>query len=72
MTLTGRIVEGVESGCKLLSSGRVNYLLLPSGDVSDADIPVGAQVTVRGRPQPDVMTTCQQGTPFTVTEVLSR
>ncbi|MCW6008033.1 hypothetical protein K1W54_26330 [Micromonospora sp. CPCC 205371] len=72
MTLTGTVVGGVESGCKLLSSGGVNYLLLPSGGVSDADIPVGAQVTVRGRPQPDVMTTCQQGTPFRVTEVIPR
>jgi hypothetical protein len=70
VTLTGQVVAGVEGGCKLLSSGGTNYLLLPSGSVTDADIPVGAKVTVRGRPQPDMMTTCQQGTPFMVTEVL--
>lgn len=70
MTISGQVVEGVEPGCRLLASGGVSYLLLPSGGVRREDIPAGARVTVRGHPDAGMMTTCQQGTPFVVTEVL--
>ena len=67
MTLTGQIVEGVEAGCRLLD----DYLLLPGPGVSRDEIRAGLTVTVRvGKAQPGMMTTCQQGTPFIVTEVL--
>jgi hypothetical protein len=66
MTLTGQIVEGVEAGCRLLD----DYLLLPGPGVSRDDIRAGLTVTVRGRVERGMMTTCQQGTPFIVTEVL--
>ncbi|SDX99760.1 hypothetical protein SAMN05444365_101328 [Micromonospora pattaloongensis] len=58
-TLTGTITPGVEPGCLLLDG----YLLVggPTDVLRD-----GARVTVTGRVQPDVMTTCQQGTPFMV------
>lgn len=58
-TLTGTITPGVEPGCLLLDG----YLLI--GGPTDV-LRSGARVTVTGRVQPDVMTTCQQGTPFTV------
>ncbi|MDG4793302.1 hypothetical protein [Micromonospora sp. WMMD1082] len=59
LTLTGRIESGVEPGCLLLDG----YLLL--GGPRDV-LTAGASVTVTGRPAPDMLTTCQQGTPFQV------
>ncbi len=59
MTLTGRIESGVEPGCLLLDG----YLLL--GGPRDV-LTAGASVTVTGQPAPDMLTTCQQGTPFQV------
>ena len=59
LTLTGTVSSGVEPGCLLLDS----YLLL--GGPADVLKP-GARVTVTGQAQPDLMTTCQQGTPFVV------
>jgi len=66
-TLTGEVVAGVEDGCKLLSTGGGDYLLF--GSLS-RDLRYGDTVTVRGRLRPDIASTCQQGTPFEVTEVL--
>lgn len=59
MTLTGTIVAGVEPNCLLLD----NYLLV--GGPPEV-LKSGKRVTVTGRVQADVMTTCQQGTPFMV------
>lgn len=67
MTLTGQVVEGVEAGCRLLN----NYLLLPGPGINRDSFAPGATVTVRGRVEEGMMTTCQQGTPFVVSEVLS-
>jgi hypothetical protein len=58
-TLTGTLQAGVEPGCLLLDG---NLLVGGPRDVLKA----GARVTVTGRTQPDLMTTCQQGTPFVV------
>ncbi|MFI7607155.1 hypothetical protein ACIBTV_18705 [Micromonospora sp. NPDC049366] len=58
-SLTGRITAGVEPGCLLLD----NHLLI--GGPKDV-LAVGARVTVTGRVVEDMMTTCQQGTPFVV------
>lgn len=66
-TLTGRVVEGVEAGCMLLDTGTEQYLL--TGEAAD-DLALGGTVTVRGRERPDLLSTCQQGVPFEVTEVL--
>jgi hypothetical protein len=66
MTLTGIPEEGVESGCVVMRSGEVLYNLL-GGDRST--LMSGRTVVVRGRPNPGLMTTCQQGTPFEVSEV---
>jgi hypothetical protein len=66
MTLTGDLEEGVEAGCTLLRAGTQTYLLLGA----DREvIRQGGRVTVRGKPQPGLMTTCQQGTPFQVSDI---
>lgn len=60
MTITGTVTVGVEVGCLLLDG----YLLIGG----DPDVVRGgARVTVTGRVDRDLMTTCQQGTPFVVT-----
>ncbi|HEX5543073.1 MAG TPA: hypothetical protein VFX60_16175 [Micromonospora sp.] len=58
-TLTGTITEGVEPNCLLLDE----YLLV--GGPRDVLRP-GARVKVTGQVRSDLMTTCQQGTPFLV------
>lgn len=69
VTATGRVVEGVEAGCKLLDTGAEQYLL--TGDPAEG-LRIGDTVTVRGRERPDLLSTCQQGVPFEVTEVLDQ
>ena len=65
LTMTGEVEEGVEHGCLLMTYGSKKYLLL-GGDRNV--IKAGARVTVRGRPNPDLLSYCQQGTPFEVAE----
>ena len=62
ITVTGTVEAGVESNCLLLGG----YLLL-GGD--RAMIQAGARVSVTGRPEPDTLTTCQQGMPLRVDSV---
>jgi hypothetical protein len=69
LTLTGTVVEGVEANCLLLDSPAGSYLLLAQPGVDRSLFRVGARITVRGRVGADIMTTCQQGTPFMVVEV---
>jgi hypothetical protein len=66
ITITGTPTEGVENGCIVMQSGDTLYLLL-GGDRSV--LMSGQPVQVRGVPTPGLMTTCQQGTPFQVTDV---
>ncbi len=59
LTLTGTVTGGVEGGCLLLDG----YLLLnPNPRV----VREGARVTVTGEVRQDMVTTCQQGTPFMI------
>jgi hypothetical protein len=67
LTLTGEVVEGVEANCLVLETDTGSYLLI--GEAAQ-DLPLGETITIRGQPQPGLATTCQQGTPFQVTEVL--
>ncbi|MEV4820330.1 hypothetical protein [Micromonospora sp. NPDC049274] len=57
--LSGTITAGVEPNCLLLDG----YLLV--GGPRDV-LAAGARVTVTGRVETGLMTTCQQGTPFVV------
>ena len=66
VVLEGVVQEGVEAGCILLLSQGAQYLLL-GGD--PAVLRVGQRVIVRGKAEPGVATTCQQGVPFIVAEV---
>lgn len=59
VTVTGTVTEGVEPGCLLLDT----YLLI--GGPAEV-LRAGARVTVTGRVEADLMTTCQQGTPLRV------
>lgn len=67
VTLTGEVIEGVEAGCLLLQTDAGEYLLF--GEPVE-NLRTGGTVTVRGQMRPDMASTCQQGTPFEVTEVL--
>ncbi|RKR88510.1 hypothetical protein BDK92_2838 [Micromonospora pisi] len=58
-TVTGVITQGVEPNCMLID----NYLLIGG---PREQLRAGARVTVTGRLQPGLMTTCQQGTPLVV------
>jgi hypothetical protein len=65
VTLTGDLVGGVEANCVLMRSGGKEYLLL-GGD--RAIIKPDKRVTVHGRVARGIMTTCQQGIPFQVSD----
>jgi copper(I)-binding protein len=67
VTLRGLVEAGVEPGCLVLSTDRGQFLLLGADPLV---VRPGAEVVVEGVPRPDQATTCQQGTPFTVREVL--
>lgn len=62
-TLTGTIAAGVEPNCLLLQ----DHLLIINDPKLQAAAKAGATVTVTGRVELGMMTTCQQGTPFVVT-----
>jgi len=63
----GTVTDGVESGCTVLTSKGVVYLLL-WGDKTPS---TATEIEVEGTLHPDLMTTCQQGTPLVVTRILS-
>jgi hypothetical protein len=63
----GTLSDGVESGCTLLTSKGVVYLLL----WGDKTRPTGTEIEVEGTIKADLMTTCQQGTPLVVNRILS-
>lgn len=65
-TVRGVVVEGVEAGCLLLAGDGVEYLLV--GGPRD-QLRAGSRLEVTGRLDPELMTTCQQGTPLLVVAV---
>jgi hypothetical protein len=66
VTVTGTVSDGVEAGCLVLTTDDGTYTLIGR----TRGLTAGTRVTLRGVPAPDVLTTCQQGTPFRVLEVL--
>jgi hypothetical protein len=66
-TLRGSVQEGVEANCIVLDADDGNTYLLLGGDRQV--LAGGGRVEVKGLVQPDLMTTCQQGIPVTVTTV---
>ena len=65
--IRGTVSDGVESGCTLLTSKGVVYLLLWRQGTQYT----GTEIEVEGTIQPDLMTTCQQGMPLVVQRILS-
>lgn len=63
VTIQGTVEAGVESGCLVLVSGDNVYGLF-GGD--PAVLRAGATVEITGHEVPNVMSFCQQGTPFQV------
>ena len=63
----GTVSDGVEQGCKLLTSNGTLYLLI----WRHGTLVTGQEIEVEGTVQPDLMTTCQQGTPLVVERVVS-
>ncbi|WP_067497157.1 hypothetical protein [Actinoplanes sp. TFC3] len=64
-TISGTIGAGVEPNCLVLD----NHLLIIKDEAQKAIARPGASVTVTGREEPQMMTTCMQGTPFIVSAV---
>jgi hypothetical protein len=67
MTIRGQVEEGVEAGCMLLKADDGKSYLLIGGD--RAMITAGGRLEAVGELQPGLMTTCQQGTPFSVSQL---
>jgi hypothetical protein len=68
ITVTGKVVSGVEPGCRVLQTTDKSYLLIAQGPQEQA-LKVGATVTVKGEVKSDMATTCMQGTPLVVSSV---
>jgi hypothetical protein len=68
--IKGTVTAGVERGCLVLKGDTDSHPLVFADESLRSSARVGARVTVVGRAEPGMMTTCQQGTPFTVTSVL--
>ena len=64
LTVSGIVTVGAEPGCLLLGA----YQLLGS---ARPELRAGRTVTVTGHLVPDIVTTCQQGTPLQVERVVS-
>lgn len=70
-TLTGTVTEGVESRCVvLIDDSGATVANLMGWDLQAH--PFGSTVEVTGTYEEGLMTTCQQGRPFTVTGVVAR
>ena len=64
MTVTGAIIEGLRSSCRILQTADRRYALTGAGT---AELRVGDQVTVTGRPRPDLVSPC--GSVFVVSSI---
>jgi len=67
-TLCGTVERGVESRCIVLTDDSGGVLANLMG-IDPHEWPSGSKVEVTGTFQPGLMTTCQQGTPFQVSQV---
>lgn len=67
-TISGTVTAGVEPNCLLVD----DHLLIFEDEKLKAAAQEGATVTVTGRTEPGMMTTCMQGTPFVVTAIRAK
>lgn len=68
-TLTGTVTLGVEPNCLLLKDGTGDHLLIIEDTKLKSALQPGAEITVVGKSEPGLMTTCMQGKPFVVSSV---
>jgi hypothetical protein len=68
-TISGTVTAGVEPNCLVLQDAKGSHLLIFDDSALRADAAVGSRVTLTGRSDPSMMSTCQQGVPFLVTSV---
>jgi hypothetical protein len=66
LTISGTVEEGVEAGCLVLEYEGTVYGIF--GNFDSAVVYAGASVTLQGKVDEGMMSTCQQGTPFVVEE----
>src|SRR5690349_11644824 len=69
ITLTGTVTAGVEPNCLLLKDGTGDHLLITEDTKLKSALQPGAEITVVGKSEPGLMTTCMQGKPFVVSSV---
>lgn len=67
--ISGTVAAGVEPHCLVLRDATGSHSLYFHDESLRPLAPAGAKVTLVGHPSPGMMTTCQQGEPFIVTEV---
>lgn len=71
IVITGHVEDGVEAGCRVIRTlSGPTYTLLLTPDLKRQIELASDPVTLRGRPRPGLITTCQQGTPFEVSAVV--
>lgn len=63
-TISGTVESGVESGCLVLEHEGTVYGIF--GNFDSSVVYAGAEVTLHGKVDTGMMSTCQQGTPFVV------
>ncbi|MEV4279216.1 hypothetical protein [Actinoplanes xinjiangensis] len=68
-TLTGTVTAGVEPNCLLLKDATGDHLLITEDVKVKSALQPGAEITVVGKSEPGLMTTCMQGKPFVVSSV---
>ena len=68
-TISGTVVEGVEPQCLILRDSGGSHVLFFDDETLRAAARVGSRVTLTGRSEPTMMTTCQQGVAFIVSSV---
>ncbi|MFC4334523.1 hypothetical protein [Salininema proteolyticum] len=66
MTISGTVEEGVEAGCLVLTHNGTTYGLFGSFDKQK--VRAGAEVELTGQVDKGIMSHCQQGTPFKVSD----
>jgi hypothetical protein len=68
-TISGTIAEGVEPHCLILRDSGGSHVLFFDDPGLRSAAKAGSRVTLTGRSEPTMMTTCQQGVPFIVSSV---
>jgi hypothetical protein len=68
-TISGTVAEGIEPKCLIVRDAGGSHVLYFDDPALRSAVKVGAQVTLIGRSEPTMMTTCQQGVAFVVSSV---